>query len=326
MTRIRSVEKRAIDYLARNPARSGSTWITFLGLLNRARHDLAVTKARATADFVGDCVEAGQKVVVFTAYNGAVDLFRERFAGRCVSLTGSDSAEARQDAVDTFQRDDSVRVFIGNLHAAGVGITLTAATHVVFNDLDWVPANHWQAEDRIHRIGQTKGTLATYLYAPGTLDDFVASLLEQKAQIIAELEDGAGAAASLIEQVVDRALDGDDPADIHEPATAPRPTVGLLEETLELLARLARRPTLPAHRQSRVHLPQLPRPERRLHHGGVQRRGHLRLPRLHLRRQLQTRPRSGAPRCLNTSPDRGRYLRQTTMSFSAATHARWTAT
>jgi SWI/SNF-related matrix-associated actin-dependent regulator 1 of chromatin subfamily A len=238
LSRIRSVEKRALDYLRTNPARAGETWITFLGLLNRARHDLAVTKARSTADFVGDCVEADQKVVVFTAYNGAVDLLRERFADRCVVLTGADSAEARQAAVDRFQSDERVRVFIGNLHAAGVGITLTAATHVVFNDLDWVPANHWQAEDRIHRIGQTKGTLATYLYAPGTLDDYVAALLEQKAQIIAELEAGAGEAASLVEQVVARAIDGDDASGAHEPASAPRPTMGLLQETLELLARL----------------------------------------------------------------------------------------
>ena len=83
----------------------------------------------------------------------------------------------------------------------------------MFNDLD--PANH----ERLHRIGQTKGTLATYLYVPGTLDDFVASPLEQKAAD-RELEDGAGAAASS-EQVVDLNLHGDDPADIHEPATSP---------------------------------------------------------------------------------------------------------
>ena len=78
------------------------------------------------------------------------------------------SAGRRDAAVQRFQTDDAVRVFVGNLHAAGVGITLTAGTHVVFNDLDWVPANHWQAEDRVHRIGQTETTFATYLHAAGT--------------------------------------------------------------------------------------------------------------------------------------------------------------
>ena len=82
-------------------------------------------------------------------------------------------------------------MLVGNLHAAGTGITLTAATHVVFNDLDWVPGNHWQAEDRIYRIGQTRPAFATYLYAAGTLDDFVAALLEAKARNIGVLETAA---------------------------------------------------------------------------------------------------------------------------------------
>ena len=51
----------------------GPTWVQFLGLLNRARHDLALVKALATADFVTDCVDAGQKMVVFTSYTGVVD-------------------------------------------------------------------------------------------------------------------------------------------------------------------------------------------------------------------------------------------------------------
>ena len=155
-TRVRGAEQRALDYLAEHPARSGPTWVTFLGMLNRARHALAVAKATATADFVTDCVDNGQKVVVFTLVHR-----RRRHAARTLRRRlrhphrRRQHATARDRAVERFQTDDDVRVFVGNLHAAGVGITLTAGTHVVFNDLDWVPANHWQAEDRIHRIGQT---------------------------------------------------------------------------------------------------------------------------------------------------------------------------
>jgi hypothetical protein len=238
IARVRSAEQRALDYLTEHPARSGETWVTFLGMLNRARHALAVTKARATADFVTDCVDSDQKVVVFTSYTAVVDTLRDRFGDACVTLTGDDSTVSRDEAVTRFQTDDSVRVFIGNLHAAGIGITLTAGTHVVFNDLDWVPANHWQAEDRIHRIGQTATTFATYLYVPGTLDDFVAALLEQKAATIATLDDGAHRRAAMVEAVVARAIDGPAADGVAaDAATAPRPTMGLLGETLELLER-----------------------------------------------------------------------------------------
>lgn len=236
--RVGSHEQRALDYLRDNPARSGPTWITFLGLLNKARHELALSKARFTADFVGDLVENGQKVVVFTGYKGVVQTLQERFGASAVALTGETPADARQVAVDRFQADPAVRVFIGNLQAAGVGITLTKGDHVVFNDLDWVPANHWQAEDRIHRIGRVGTAFATYLYTPDTLDGFVADLLEQKARMVEIVEHDAAVQASLIEQVVGMATNG--PASRAAGAapmtTEPLPaTMGLLEETLALL-------------------------------------------------------------------------------------------
>ena len=120
-----------------------------------------------------------------------------------------------------------MRVLVGNLQAAGVGINLTAATHVVFNDLDWVPGNHWQAEDRIYRIGQTRPAFVTYLFAEGTLDDFVAALLEAKARAIGVLEAEAADHACLVEEVVEAAVRGErprSPACARDPAR-PRPSV-----------------------------------------------------------------------------------------------------
>ena len=124
--RVNGLEDRALDYLAQHEARSGPTWVTFLSLLNKARHQLAVAKATPTADFVTDLVEAGQKVVVFTGYKAVVEVMRERFGDRSVLLTGDTPLDARQVAVDRFQADKKIRVFIGNLTAAGTGITLTA--------------------------------------------------------------------------------------------------------------------------------------------------------------------------------------------------------
>ncbi|MFZ9628618.1 MAG: SNF2-related protein [Ilumatobacteraceae bacterium] len=237
--RIKSIEARALDFLAANPAREGASWITFLGMLNKARHELAMLKATPTADFVGDLVEAEQKVVVFTSYTGVVDALMERFGDKAVSLTGSTPTTQRQAVVDRFQNDPSIRVFVGNLTAAGVGITLTAATHVVFNDLDWVPANHWQAEDRIHRIGQTSTAFVTYTYAPDTLDGFVSAMLETKARMVQQVEATSVAQSTMLDEVVSLVLSGEAPSapgGTAEPAT---PTMGLARSMLELLEEFA---------------------------------------------------------------------------------------
>ncbi len=241
---VGELEARALAYLEKHPAPSGPTWVTFLGLLNKARHRLAVAKAPATVEAVRERVEAGEKVVVFTAYTRVIELVSAAFADAAVTIAGEHTPRERQAAADRLQRDPAVRVLVGNLQAAGVGLNLTAATHVVFNDLDWVPGNHWQAEDRIYRIGQTRPAFSTYLYAEGTLDDFVAALLEAKARNIGVLETQAAQNATLLQEVVEAALRGERPRVIGVRTDPARPTtersVGLLEETLDLLARAQR--------------------------------------------------------------------------------------
>ena len=81
-------------------------------------------------------------------------------------------------------------MLLANIIAGGTGLNLTAATQVVFNDLDWVPANHWQAEDRAYRIGQTRTVNVTYFVARDTIDDFVHAVLETKAALVGAILDG----------------------------------------------------------------------------------------------------------------------------------------
>jgi SWI/SNF-related matrix-associated actin-dependent regulator 1 of chromatin subfamily A len=209
--RAKALEARALDYLEANPARSGPSWTRFLGMLTRARQALAVAKVAATADLVGDLVEAGDKVVVFSSFTDVVRALKEHFGDAAVTITGDRTPRQRHAAAQALKTDSRVRVLVGNLHAAGVGINLTAARHVVFNDLDWVPGNHWQAEDRIHRIGQTARSFVTYCYVPDTLDAYVAALLEVKARNIGVLEEEAASSAGLLEQVVEAALRGQAP-------------------------------------------------------------------------------------------------------------------
>jgi hypothetical protein len=105
-----------------------------------------------------------------------------------VTISGTDNAEQRMAAVDRFQNDSEVRVAACNIIAGGVGITLTAGNHVIFQDLDWVPANHLQAEDRAYRLGQTDRVTVEYMFADDTLDVYIAELLEAKHHLINTIE------------------------------------------------------------------------------------------------------------------------------------------
>src|SRR5262245_46971005 len=152
-----------------------------LAFLVEARQALAIAKASATLDFVRGAIDQGEKVIVFSCFDDPIRKLAGELGSAAVVVTGKTPADARQPLVDRFQHDDEVRVLVANIIAGGTGLNLTAATQVVFNDLDWVPANHWQAEDRAYRIGQTRTVNVTYFIARDTLDAFVQTVLETKA-------------------------------------------------------------------------------------------------------------------------------------------------
>jgi SWI/SNF-related matrix-associated actin-dependent regulator of chromatin subfamily A-like protein 1 len=161
-----------------------------LASLTKARQKVAVAKTSHTVEYVENAVAQGEKVIVFSCFDEPLKRIAQHFGDAAVLLTGATPAARRQTLVDRFQQDDGVRVFAANIVAGGVGINLTAARQVVFNDLDWVPANHWQAEDRAYRIGQTNTVHATYICAEDTVDEFVAALLHIKEDIIGAVTDG----------------------------------------------------------------------------------------------------------------------------------------
>jgi hypothetical protein len=161
-----------------------------LASLTKARVTLARAKAGETIKFVEDCVEQDEKVIVFSCFDEPVTKIAKHFGQRAVLLTGKTPTARRQALVDRFQSDPEVKVFVANIIAGGVGINLTAARQVVFNDLDWVPANHWQAEDRAYRIGQSNTVNVTYMSATDTIDGFVSATLQVKAMLVEAVVDG----------------------------------------------------------------------------------------------------------------------------------------
>ncbi|MBI2111552.1 MAG: SWF/SNF helicase family protein, partial [Nitrosarchaeum sp.] len=105
-----------------------------------------------------------------------------------VSIIGGQSDKLRQDQIDKFQKGES-KLMIAGLRAGNVGINLTRAKYVIFAELDWSPAIHRQAEDRLHRIGQKNTVFAYYLIGNGTLDDHVANILVDKSYEIDSIMD-----------------------------------------------------------------------------------------------------------------------------------------
>jgi SWI/SNF-related matrix-associated actin-dependent regulator 1 of chromatin subfamily A len=174
-----------------------------LAFLVEARQALAFAKATATLDFVKGAIDQGEKVIVFSCFEGPIQKLTQELGAAAVVVTGKTPAAMRQPLVDRFQNDPEVRVFLANIIAGGTGLNLTAATQVVFNDLDWVPTNHWQAEDRAYRIGQTRTVNVTYFVARDTIDDFVQAVLETKAALVNAIVEGEALAPDAGGDVLD---------------------------------------------------------------------------------------------------------------------------
>ena len=149
------------------------------------RKQTAIAKAPVVAAHVKDSVEQGGKVVVFAHHHEVIDLLVSEL-DECgvVKLDGRDSMETRDQAVRSFQENDGIQVFVGGIKAAGVGLTLTKSAHVVFAELDWVPGNMSQAEDRCHRIGQDNQVLVQHIVLENSIDAQLAKTLVEKQKVI----------------------------------------------------------------------------------------------------------------------------------------------
>jgi SNF2 family DNA or RNA helicase len=155
-----------------------------LNRLMKIRQLIAIEKIPYTCELIDKCIDQGKKVIVFTNFTSSLDLLQEKYKKTCVTLDGRMSKERRQESVDKFQNNDKVKVFISNIIAGGVGITLTAAEIVIMNDLSFVPAHHSQAEDRAYRYGQKNSVLVYYPIFENTIEKIVYNMLQKKKGII----------------------------------------------------------------------------------------------------------------------------------------------
>jgi len=171
------------DWYDKNPNESGSLTIQF-GKLMKVRKVIAEEKVKSTIELAENIIDQGKKVIIFTNFTDTLRAIYNHFGKSAVYLDGSCSKPHRQKSVDDFQENDKIKVFVGNLKAAGVGITLTSAEAVIMNDLSFVPAEHAQAEDRSHRIGQKNSTSVYYPLFENTIEGEIYDILNRKKKII----------------------------------------------------------------------------------------------------------------------------------------------
>jgi SWI/SNF-related matrix-associated actin-dependent regulator of chromatin subfamily A-like protein 1 len=157
--------------------------------LNNLRQLAAHGKLPTALAWIADFLESGEPLVVFAEHIATQKAVLERFPD-AAHILGADSTHARQRAVDAFQAEDGPQLIVCSMRAASQGITLTRASNVAFLELDWTPARHDQAEDRLHRIGQDSAVTAWYLLAPDTIDETMAELLQRKRSLIDAVTDG----------------------------------------------------------------------------------------------------------------------------------------
>ena len=167
------------------------------------RKFLAEEKTTSTIEFTKDLIEQGKKVIIFTNFNDEQQKIADAFPKKCVRHNGSMSAEEKEESVEKFQTDPKIKVFVGNIISAGVGITLTKGEVVIMNSLDWVPKSHSQAEDRAYRIGQDKKVNVYYPIFDKTIEEIIYKSLKSKQKNIDTIM-GEYSEEDIVESLIDQ--------------------------------------------------------------------------------------------------------------------------
>ena len=167
--------------------------------INILRQISARGKVRDVIEFVKDFRENGKKIILFCSLHEVVDQLK-RYFPTAVSVTGRDSQDEKQRAVDAFQNNPKADIIICSIKAAGVGLTLTASSNVAFVEFPWTYADCCQCEDRAHRIGQKDSVTCYYFLGRRTIDEKVYRIIQEKKNIANAV---TGSTEDIEENIVD---------------------------------------------------------------------------------------------------------------------------
>lgn len=159
-------------------------------------------KVKAVADFIHDVIDGGEKLIMFAYLKVVVMALKAEFPD-AVTVTGSDNATQKQNAVDRFQNDPECKLIILNFKSGGTGLTLTAASRVGFIEFPWTYSDCEQAEDRAHRNGQKNAVNCYYFLGDKTIDEYMYKVIQIKKDIANEV---TGTTTQIDEDVVSNVM------------------------------------------------------------------------------------------------------------------------
>ncbi|CAI8610872.1 unnamed protein product [Vicia faba] len=178
---------------AKSQEEAESLKFTEKNLINKIYTDSAEAKIPAVLDYLGTVIEAGCKFLIFAHHLSMIDAIHEFLLKKkvgCIRIDGGTPSGSRQQLVTEFQEKDSIKAAVLSIKAGGVGLTLTAASTVLFAELSWTPGDLIQAEDRVHRIGQVSSVNIYYLLANDTVDDIMWDVVQSKLDNLGQMLDG----------------------------------------------------------------------------------------------------------------------------------------
>ncbi|XP_010909322.1 uncharacterized protein [Elaeis guineensis] len=162
-------------------------------LINKIYNDSAEAKIPAILDYLNTVIEADCKFLIFAHHQCMIDAIHQFLLKKkvsCIRIDGGTPSSSRQALVNDFQEKDNIKAAVLSIKAGGVGLTLTAASTVIFAELSWTPGDIIQAEDRAHRIGQASSVNIYYLLANDTVDDIIWDVVQSKLENLGQMLDG----------------------------------------------------------------------------------------------------------------------------------------
>ena len=183
-----SARKASVEYLAqRNEERTKFIYLKRLSTEG---------KFHGIKEHINNFMQTGEKLVVFGWFQDTQRELASEWPD-AVHALGTDTSDQRTEAIDRFQNDPECKLLIASLKVLGIGVTLTAAHHISFAELGWTPADHDQAEDRLHRIGQKYPVNVYYYIGESTIEQTIMEIIQDKRKIVDMATDGKSTDPSL---------------------------------------------------------------------------------------------------------------------------------
>lgn len=164
--------------------------VNILSQIEKLKQLAVKGKLKEAMEWIRNFLEVENKLVIFCTHKFVIQELENTFKNIMIKIDGSVSQGNRQHAVESFQNNPKIKLFVGNIKAAGIGITLTASSNIAFLELPWSPGDLTQAEDRCHRIGQKDTVNIHYLLSKETIEEKIAKLLDKKRSVLDSVLDG----------------------------------------------------------------------------------------------------------------------------------------